>query len=72
MHAGDRPHKCHICDASFPRSTTLKIHMRGHSNVIPYECKICGEHFRENRQLTKHRQTCDQPKNKSHSMAESV
>lgn len=62
MHAGDRPHKCDICGAAFPRSSTLKIHIRGHSGAVPYECNVCGEHFRENRKLSKHQQTCGEPK----------
>ncbi|KAF6805214.1 metalloregulatory protein [Colletotrichum sojae] len=35
------------------------MHERTHTGVKPLECKICGKHFSESTNLTKHRRTHD-------------
>lgn len=32
----------------------LKVHVRTHSDVFPYECRICHRHFREKGSLQRH------------------
>ncbi|XP_033149929.1 zinc finger protein 26 [Drosophila busckii] len=47
-------HVCEICGNSYPRKSTLNIHMRRHRNERPYECEICLKAFHVNYQLMRH------------------
>ncbi|XP_067866502.1 zinc finger and BTB domain-containing protein 11-like isoform X2 [Heterodontus francisci] len=44
-HAGDKPHKCMICDKSFAYIHVLKLHMKYHQNVKDYCCELCGKEY---------------------------
>ena len=47
-HVGIKPHKCHICGASFPHSRNLKVHITTvHEGNKPHKCEICGNRFAE-------------------------
>jgi hypothetical protein len=38
-------HLCNICSKEFTRAHNLNAHKRTHSNLRPYDCKICGKAF---------------------------
>ena len=48
-------HECDVCDKAFRDSSTLKDHMRIHTNERPYECDVCDKAFRESGQLKRHK-----------------
>mmetsp|Transcript_16101 Transcript_16101/g.11348 ORF Transcript_16101/g.11348 Transcript_16101/m.11348 type:complete len:123 (-) Transcript_16101:1588-1956(-) len=56
-HSGERPFKCSLCNLTFMRSSTLKIHMRWHTGEKPYKCEQCGKGFTESGNLKTHMKT---------------
>ena len=36
-----RGHECDVCEKRFTQSSSLKAHMRIHTNEKPYECEKC-------------------------------
>ena len=46
---------CSICGRNYARPSTLKTHLRTHTNERPYKCKICGKTFSQAANLTAHR-----------------
>lgn len=51
-----RPFVCTVCNASFLRASTLKIHYRRHTGERPYKCPYegCGKGFSESGNLKTH------------------
>ncbi|XP_037819013.1 zinc finger protein 135 isoform X2 [Lucilia sericata] len=53
----DDPRKkkqCHICKNKFRQLTTLRNHMKIHTDERPYKCKHCDKAFRQISTLTNH------------------
>ena len=50
----DKPHKCHLCDKSFPTPGDLKSHMFIHSGSWPFKCPICTRGFGKHALLKTH------------------
>ena len=46
-----RPHKCSICDATFPKPSYLKYHVaKKHEGKKPFNCSLCdARYFRKER-----------------------
>ncbi|XP_071943178.1 uncharacterized protein [Antedon mediterranea] len=57
MHAGDRPHKCHICGFAFSQKGNLTRHIKTHSEEKPYKCHLCPYGARRRDALMAHVQT---------------
>ena len=45
---------CQICDTKFTRPSTLKSHMRIHTNETPFSCSLCHKKFKRKFDLTCH------------------
>ena len=49
-----RGHECDVCEKRFTQSSSLKAHMRIHTNEKPYECDVCEKCFRHSSALKTH------------------
>ena len=52
-----RGHECDVCEKRFTTSSSLKIHMRIHTNEKPYECDVCEKRFTQSGSLKIHMRT---------------
>ena len=41
----EKPHKCEVCNKTFPTPGDLKSHRFVHSGVWPFRCHICNRGF---------------------------
>ena len=48
------PKKCQVCEKSYTRMSTLKLHMRAHRGEKPYKCLVCLKSFSQAANLTAH------------------
>ena len=53
-HNKDKPHKCGLCDKSFPTPGDLKSHQFVHSGGWPYRCPLCSRGFSKQNLLRSH------------------
>ena len=49
-----RGHECDVCEKRFTQSSSLKAHMRIHTNEKPYECDVCEKRFSQSSSLKTH------------------
>ncbi|TNN68540.1 Zinc finger protein 142 [Liparis tanakae] len=66
--AGDKVHRCHLCDYSAVERNAIRRHLAGvHADedgappVRGYPCPACGESFRQSRSLKAHMKTHNVP-----------
>lgn len=52
--AGKNGNLCLLCGKSYARPSTLKTHLRTHSNERPFRCSICFKSFSQAANLTAH------------------
>ena len=60
--AGAKPYKCPKCERHFVSSSTLKVHLKSHSNKRDYRCSVCQASFNTNGSLTRHMVTHTVPR----------
>lgn len=47
-------YKCDLCDRSFLRKTSIKVHRKSHTGEKPYSCNHCSKAFSEKKKLNNH------------------
>lgn len=45
-HSVENTLSCKLCDKKYKNPDSLRVHMRLHTNEMPYGCDICGKRFR--------------------------
>ena len=50
----EKPYSCSLCKKSFAIHSTLKVHMRIHTNEKPFTCTLCSKPFSVKSNLTRH------------------
>lgn len=60
---GEKVYVCNLCNKGYKYSSSLKIHMRIHTQEKPYVCNVCGKTFKQYSSLTYHHRshTGEQP-----------
>ncbi|XP_019562281.3 zinc finger protein 37 [Aedes albopictus] len=53
-----RPHKCHLCEATFKRKSHLTDHVSSHTGEVSYACEDCGTKYSKAKSLSRHRRAC--------------
>lgn len=61
--SGEKVYVCNLCSKAYKYSSSLKIHMRNHTQEKPYVCNVCGKNFKQYSSLTYHHRshTGEQP-----------
>jgi len=56
IHEKFLPYKCPYenCEKKYPNKSRLKVHLRTHTGLKPYECEICKKCFNETGNLKVH------------------
>ena len=54
---GEKPYKCRFCSWATISATSLKAHMKNHTNKHPFGCAQCHLGFKLKQDLIKHCQT---------------
>ena len=56
VHLEKKNFGCTVCDSSFGRKSTLRVHYLTHSQELPFKCFVmsCHAGYKEKRNLTKH------------------
>lgn len=49
-----RSNQCGICGRNYARPSTLKTHLRTHTNERPFKCNVCNKTFSQAANLTAH------------------
>lgn len=49
-----RRNQCHVCGRNYARPSTLKTHLRTHTNERPFKCNVCLKTFSQAANLTAH------------------
>lgn len=49
-----RRNQCNICGRNYARPSTLKTHLRTHTNERPFKCNVCSKTFSQAANLTAH------------------
>ena len=52
--AGEKPHKCKLCDKRYTQKSGLDVHMYSHTGQKPFECHVCQKQFVARTLWTKH------------------
>lgn len=52
--ASDKPLKCEDCELSFNSKSQYMMHVRVHSHIKSYECRVCGRMFVKESYLINH------------------
>ncbi|XP_069132941.1 hypermethylated in cancer 2 protein-like isoform X34 [Argopecten irradians] len=51
---------CEICNKRCENMSALRVHMARHSNHRPFQCSVCGQSYKHQHQLNRHRNVSKQ------------
>ncbi|OWF43296.1 Zinc finger and BTB domain-containing protein 7A [Mizuhopecten yessoensis] len=46
---------CQICNKRCENQSSLRVHLARHSDERPYKCSVCGQTYKHQHQLNRHR-----------------